>query len=139
MADPCERCGAHGRPAGWKYCETCMAEKYGYSVEKAEISHTLSSGDPIFEDVINKCREIFNAKGHDYRIGNEDRLHNFITCAELLGLKPEQIWGVYFYKHVAAVFAWCKTGKVESEGIEGRFHDIINYAILGSEIARRFK
>jgi hypothetical protein len=37
---------------------------------------------------------------------------------------------VYFYKHVSAVWRFLKDGKVESEPIDGRLHDVINYSIL---------
>jgi hypothetical protein len=51
-------------------------------------------------------------------------------AAENNGVTALQAWGVYFYKHVSAVWRFLKDGKVESEPIEGRIYDVINYAIL---------
>jgi hypothetical protein len=82
-------------------------------------------------------REIWYTKGADYTIGNADRLYNFNQLAKDLGLTPRQVWYIYFAKHVNAVLAWVKTGKVESEGIEGRLIDIANYAKLGRLIAKQ--
>lgn len=93
---------------------------------------------PEFEEFVSKARDIYNRKGRDYTIGQaeQDRLANFRATAEMLGISMMQAWAVHFYKHVSAVFAYCKTGKTESEGIEGRLLDIMNYAILGNLITK---
>ena len=89
-----------------------------------------------FLETVKACWEIYNRKGRDYTIdqADENRLYNFYEVAELTGQTPMQVWSVYFLKHVFAVMAFAKTGKVESEGIDGRLYDIINYAILGKQI-----
>lgn len=93
---------------------------------------------PEFEEFVAKARDIYNRKGQDYTIGQaeQDRLANFRATAEMLGISMMQAWAVHFYKHVSAIFAYCKTGKTESEGIEGRLLDIMNYAILGNLITK---
>jgi hypothetical protein len=85
-----------------------------------------------FSNVIMKCWRIYNRKGNDYTRGKGDldRGDNFRQAAENVAITPYQAWGVYFYKHVAAVWRFLKDGKVESEPIEERIYDIINYAIL---------
>lgn len=79
-----------------------------------------------------------DAKGHDYtrgaEIGESDRLANFKTVAGMLGLTPLQVWAVYYLKHVFAILTYIKTGKVQSEGMRGRFLDAANYAVLGAAI-----
>jgi hypothetical protein len=85
-----------------------------------------------FIDTVMKCWEIYDHKGADYTRGKGDldRTDNFKMAAENNGVTPLQAWGVYFYKHVSAVWRFLKDGKVESEPIEGRIHDVINYSIL---------
>lgn len=85
-----------------------------------------------FVETVMKCWEIYDYKGNDYTRGKGDldRTDNFKMAAENNGVTVLQAWGVYFYKHVSAVWRFLKDGKVESEPIEGRIYDVINYAIL---------
>lgn len=76
-----------------------------------------------------EIKQINATKGKDYA-GDDDALSNFKRQADRLGLSPEQVWAVYFSKHVDAVMSYCKNGQVESEPIEGRLHDIIVYSFL---------
>ncbi len=94
---------------------------------------------PEYKAVIDKAFEIYDRKGKDYCIGRAevDRLANFRASADKLGITMMQAWAVHFDKHLSAVFAYAKTGKVESEGIEGRLLDIINYAVLGLLITKQ--
>lgn len=87
-------------------------------------------GDAEIDALVAHCRDVFRAKGKDYTIGTGDALHNFRTVGEFLGVDPAQAWAVYFYKHIAAIFAYAKHGAVESEPIEGRIVDAINYLLL---------
>lgn len=80
--------------------------------------------------------KILKQKGADYTRHSADRLANFKRGAEGLGLSPLQVWAVYFSKHVDAIMSFVKTGKVESEAIEGRFDDAINYLYLGEALIR---
>lgn len=95
--------------------------------------------DEDFVRISKEEYEVWSCKGIDYTIGNADRLYNFKSIAEIIGITPEQVWAVYFWKHVCAVLSWAKTGRVESEGIKGRFIDIANYAKLGRLIAEEGK
>ena len=99
----------------------------------------MAAFEPHFAEVMRKCWEIYNAKGRDYTIATEDRLHNFRTEAQLLGITMMQVLHIYFYKHFASFTAYCKTGKVESEGIESRIFDMINYLILAHKIIEEEK
>ena len=85
-----------------------------------------------FRSVVEACWKIYDQKGIDYTRGkgDEDRLDNFRRAAENNGVTFIQAWGVYFYKHISAVWKFAKDGKVESEPIEGRLYDVINYSIL---------
>jgi len=85
----------------------------------------------FFRSVV-ACWAIYDAKGEDYTrgLGDLDRSDNFKKAAENNGITPYQAWGVYFYKHVSAVWRFLKDGKLASEPIEQRLYDVINYAIL---------
>lgn len=98
------------------------------------------TGDQDFDEMLRKCNEILGVKGNDYTIGNVDRLHNFKTVAGFVGLDPMQVLGVYFYKHVAAIFAYIKSGgKSQSEPISGRIADCINYMLLFYKMVKEFE
>jgi hypothetical protein len=88
-----------------------------------------------FDNLVKAARErqdkILKQKGDDYTVGNadSDRLYNFKFIAQVLGLTTEQVWAVYFLKHVLAICAYTK-GIDESEPIEGRMDDVVNYIYL---------
>lgn len=92
--------------------------------------------EPHFREVVNECfatcYRIYVTKGDDYARGraDEDRLDNFRQASQHLAITFAQAWGVYFYKHVAAVWKFVRDGRVESEPIEQRLYDIINYSVL---------
>ncbi len=73
---------------------------------------------------------ILKTKGADYTRHDADRLANFKRTAEGIGLSPLQVWAVFANKHWDAIMAFIKTGKAESEAIEGRFDDMHNYLYL---------
>lgn len=74
--------------------------------------------------------KILIQKGADYTRHEEDRLSNFKRSAAAIGLTPLQVWAVFFNKHIDAIMAYIKTGKTESEAIEGRIDDAQNYLHL---------
>jgi hypothetical protein len=103
-------------------------------------SERNKTDDPDFDDMIQKCIRTMETKGKDYTVGTNDRLHNFRTSAEFLGITMEQVWGNYFYKQVAAVFNYVKSGgQSESEPIEDRVMDCIVYLLLFTKIVKEMK
>lgn len=89
------------------------------------------TGDVDFDELLKKCISILKVKGADYTIGTGDKLHNFKTTSEFMGLTPKQVLGTFLYKHMSAVFAYIKNdGQTESEPISGRLADVINYMLL---------
>lgn len=93
------------------------------------------TGDPDFDSILRQCIETMQSKGQDYAAGSSDRLHNFRTVAEATGMTMEQVWSVYFYKHVSAILSYVKGGH-ESEPIGGRITDAINYLLLFAKIIK---
>lgn len=83
----------------------------------------------VIDGVWDSIHKLNRTKGRDYS-GDEDVLENFKRNAERLGLTKEQVLGVYMNKHLDAIYTYISTGKVESEGIEGRIHDAVFYLIL---------
>ncbi len=98
------------------------------------------TGDPDMDAMLERCLRILKVKGDDYTVGrgDADRLHNFRTAAEFLGLSMEEVWAVYAYKHMSAIFAFIK-GKTESEPIEERIADVVNYMLLLARIVAEGK
>ena len=95
------------------------------------------TGDQDFDDILQKCVGILSVKGPDYQAGSTDRLANFAEVARFVGVTPGQVLATYLYKHVAAVFRYIQVGgQSESEPIEGRLADIINYCLLLGKMVR---
>lgn len=97
----------------------------------------------LLQECIEQDKKIGDAKGADYTIGSSDRLNNFKTVGELVccphcqkPVGPRAVWAVYLLKHMLALLAWVKTGKVESEGLAGRIYDVRLYGALGLAIAK---
>lgn len=87
----------------------------------------------IIDKQIAECQSVLKSKGNDYS-SDKDRLENFKVVAQILEVPPSQVWAVYWMKHVIAIAKWATRGSVESEPIEGRFTDCINYLLLGRGI-----
>jgi hypothetical protein len=88
-----------------------------------------------FTNIVTELRvkqdELILKKGHDYTVGNQDRLFNFKWVAGIVGITPEQCALVYMLKHVLAIATSVKFGHTASdEPLEGRFLDATNYLLL---------
>jgi hypothetical protein len=81
---------------------------------------------------------VMSKKGRDYteyvqtsqkRSANS----NFTAIAEMFGdagVDKYKVWAIYFLKHVQSILSWVATKRVESEKIEGRMTDAINYLFI---------
>lgn len=88
-----------------------------------------------FEDFANaevvKEMEIMFTKGKEYTISDEDKLKNFKSVAERVGMRPQQVALIYLLKHIDSICNYVQTGKEASdEPIAGRFRDARNYLLL---------
>lgn len=82
-----------------------------------------------------RCVKIMATKGKEYSLSQEDVNNNFKRLGLELNLSPNKILWIFLKKHLDAILNYINTGKVESEEIEGRIVDAINYLfILGSLI-----
>lgn len=83
------------------------------------------------------AKRIEDRKRPSYTIGNVDVLHNFKRDAEAAGVTSKQNWYQHLLKQVAAIGRWVQTpGSDQSEPMEERFADVINYAKLGYALMR---
>lgn len=70
--------------------------------------------------------DVLEEKSDDYA-AEDDALRAFREIADQLGLSMQQVWAVFFSKHVAAVMAYARDGTLESEPLRSRIIDLKNY------------
>jgi hypothetical protein len=96
---------------------------------------TVEERTAYFKEVFETCIvRLSDTKGKDY--GGKIANSNFHEAAARRGISPMQVWGVYFDKHLAAVDAYIREGRVESEPIEGRIDDMITYLFILRSMVR---
>lgn len=83
----------------------------------------------IKDDLLVKCMDIMKTKGEAYS-GVEDKLGNFKRCAKLAGVDIKKAWYIYFVKHFDALSSYIRGEYKDSEPIQGRIQDLINYLFL---------
>jgi hypothetical protein len=91
--------------------------------------------DPHHGPMLHACAELLVRKGNDYSQGSEfedsiGRCSNFFETAIQLHVTPEQVVGTHMHKHMLAILRYCAEGHVDSEPINMRIADVINYALL---------
>ncbi len=121
---------------------TKMAEEkpdYGtYQIKTASNWGELKSvlfaylGDEFFARKFADCIELIRVKNSDYTQGkgSRDRIAHFREAAKDLDLPMMKIWQVFVRKHWATIQKFANGGKLESEPIDGRINDVINYMVL---------
>lgn len=84
----------------------------------------------MVEAVMLKCIEVMRTKGTEYTEGSDNKLANF-EAESLETIVPVlDIIHIFANKHQRAINNFRKTGRVESEALEMRFVDRINYLFL---------
>jgi hypothetical protein len=84
----------------------------------------------LCDEILAKAKEVRSSKGRDYQRANQDILSHFREGAERNGITKYQTLGVLLGKQMSAIEAFIKTGKLESEPIEMRIIDAINFLLL---------
>ena len=83
-----------------------------------------------FEDSVIKlemdANQILYSKMADYSDG-DDTFSNFKQLAEECNISHFKVWFVYFMKHIQALRSYILGGNLESEPIEERIKDAMNY------------
>jgi len=83
----------------------------------------------LTKELLPQCYKILNTKGMAYS-GGEDKLGNFKRGEILSGVSPIIVWFIYFLKHFDALSSYIKEEYKDSEPINGRIIDMINYLFL---------
>ncbi len=85
----------------------------------------------LMQRTFDDCAKISKAKGADYTKGSQDALANFKEAGAGIGADPLDVCWIFMNKHYQAITNYVKTkGKSESEPIEERIKDLINYLVL---------
>lgn len=85
----------------------------------------------LMEKTFSDATIIAKSKGFDYTKGSEDALANFKEGGQALGIDSKIVCWVFMNKHYQAITNYIRTrGKSESEPIEERVKDMINYLVL---------
>lgn len=109
--------------------EQSFLAKYGKIQDTPIFDMTLF--DTAFKELVTKESAILHNKGKEYTRSSSDPLSNFKRLAEQLKLTKEQVWAVYFQKHIDSIMNYIQEGKTFSdESIEGRIMDARNYLYL---------
>lgn len=90
--------------------------------------------EALCQQIQRDTTDILILKGREYA-GSADRLANFKRNAELSGVDPLTVLHVYMAKHWDSFSTYVRDMQAKqprelSEPIEGRLHDLINYAVL---------
>lgn len=88
----------------------------------------------LFTSTVDKLHALAAIKGGEYA-SESDRLANFRTAGQRLGVPPELVLLTYLDKHYAALCNFIRdqlAGRTRprSEPIDGRVHDMMIYLIL---------
>ena len=70
-----------------------------------------------------------SSKGISYS-GLEDKLENFKRGASLTGSEPKKVLFIYLMKHIDSISSFVRNEYKDSEKIESRIMDVINYMFL---------
>lgn len=85
----------------------------------------------VIEETYTACNKLIKEKGEDYTKGSLDILSYFKEASIESGIPPKKVLYVLMRKHWAAIGNYIKTdGKSQSEPIDGRIQDLINYLIF---------
>jgi len=85
----------------------------------------------LMAETFDSALKIAKSKGQDYTVGNPDALWNFKEAGRDIELSPEKALYIGMNKHYKAIVNYIKTGgQSESEPIDERIKDCINYLVL---------
>jgi hypothetical protein len=85
----------------------------------------------LMEGTFKECLSLAKRKGLDYTKGSPDALANFKEGGHALSVDPKVVCWVFMNKHYQAITNFVRTnGQSQSEPIDGRIDDMINYLVL---------
>ncbi len=87
-----------------------------------------------FNELVNvvhaKCKDVLAKKGVDYTPNKDNRLSQFETIAEAVGITPRQVIGVFLMKHQESIAKVIRGEVLKGEQLEEKVVDEINYLCL---------
>ena len=83
----------------------------------------------LWDDLFPECTRILREKGSDYS-GDDDVFAAIMEDAGDMEMSPKKVLGLFYNKHHKAIMRWLKDEKLESEAIEFRLIDAINFLSL---------
>ena len=92
----------------------------------------MKQGDiiAIADELVERSLTILKNKNVDYSV-DSDALAGFKFAARDAGITNYQAWLIFARKHWGAIATFCRNGgQLESEPIEERLKDMINYCTL---------
>ena len=84
------------------------------------------------EDFFDRVTAEIEVKNADYASGSKNPFAAFDEAAAVLGLSREQVWAVFYMKHVQALVRYIKGGELLSEDIASRLTDLAAYVAIFS-------
>lgn len=82
------------------------------------------------ESEVARVLELVRRKNEDYSGTSPNPFAAFDEAASVLGLTREQVWAVFYMKHVQALVRFIKTGLLSDEDIHSRLMDLIAYPLI---------
>lgn len=123
-------------PCGENHCDTngCSNRKRELVPIEDQIGEYLEPANPVSgfsksEQLLEEASKLRKIKNADYSRGNINPHDFFYSTAKKLKLRPVDVWAVLNEKHQAAFDSFVQHGS-ESEPIEGRVTDLINYLLI---------
>lgn len=93
---------------------------------EARATHPSSQA---FYDLCDSLKAMHRAKSADYGSA-DDPLANIRNGAEFVGIEPWRAAMVRLSDKVTRLATYCRTGKLEHEGVEDTFFDLASYSLL---------
>lgn len=94
------------------------------------LSFDLQTAGKCQKFLSKQCLPLLNTKGYDYTDGGDDAHRNFKTAGAKLGVHMLEIWAVYFFKHMDSIISAMEGNELQSESMEGRVADAVNYLLI---------
>lgn len=111
-----------------------LARDVGSTATHGELEEFLVGylGDEVFAKRFADCMTMIRVKNADYSQGEQkgDRIAAFRRISRDIDVPMTKVWAIFCQKHWGAIMRFVKEGQVESEPIDGRINDVINYMVL---------
>jgi hypothetical protein len=84
----------------------------------------------MIEKLFDKCNALLLKKGNDYSVPGECANANFFEIGTQSGTDALTVWAIFFLKHIKSIMKFIKGDKLQTESVESRIIDAINYLAI---------